>query len=187
LLTEIGTPFLVPFNHVAIQAQNQGWSSTLVPQHIASMVSKVGLGTAPYEQLAQSDTVDQKPRKVRRITRACDYCHKRSIKCRASEISGDTRCQNCFEFAQPCTYDRPVRRRGAKRRSPSSEPNGHQEQGTESAAFEGRNAGQQAGFTVYGHAYVSKSKGPEWRAPELASQATIMDLVEIYFEIVYPM
>jgi hypothetical protein len=27
----------------------------------------------------------------------------------------------------------------------------------------------------------------EWRAPYVASQAVIMDLVEIYFEVVYPM
>lgn len=41
--------------------------------------------------------------------------------------------------------------------------------------------------TAYDHACVSKGKGQDWRAPELASQATVMDLIEIYFEIVYPL
>jgi Fungal Zn(2)-Cys(6) binuclear cluster domain len=157
------------------------------------MVSKPGPSMNPYREEDAQDVPNEKPRKIRRITRACDYCHKRSIKCRASQDLEDKRCQNCYEFAQPCTYDRPVKRRGAKKRSPSPEVgNGRYKQGNgvSGEALNGSHgppAGPQGSFTAYGHAFVSREKGSDWRAPELASQAMIVDLVEIYFEIVYPM
>ena len=52
--------------------------------------------------------------KSRRITRACDYCHKRSIRC---INSGGSQCQKCIEFDQPCTYERATKRRGVKPKS----------------------------------------------------------------------
>lgn len=146
-----------------------------------------------HETYAKREPVDEKPRKVRRITRACDYCHRRSIKCTASQNLNDERCQNCYEFAQPCTYDRPTRRRGAKRRSPSAEAaNGYRDHGKKAVSTPGstKNAvdqWNQGGFTTYGHARVSKSQGKDWSPPEVASQDMIMNLIEIYFEIVYPL
>ncbi|KAH7088397.1 hypothetical protein FB567DRAFT_524321 [Paraphoma chrysanthemicola] len=50
-----------------------------------------------------------KPKKLLRASRACDFCHKRSIKCQSSNTSPGT-CQNCVDFNVPCTYDRPLRR-----------------------------------------------------------------------------
>ncbi|KAH7077842.1 hypothetical protein BKA63DRAFT_509185 [Paraphoma chrysanthemicola] len=50
-----------------------------------------------------------KPKKFLRASRACDFCHKRSIKCQPSNTSPG-RCQNCVDFNVPCTYDRPLRR-----------------------------------------------------------------------------
>jgi len=55
--------------------------------------------------------------KSRRITRACDYCHKRSIRC--INASG-SQCQNCVEFDQPCTFERAAKRRGVKPKSGAS-------------------------------------------------------------------
>lgn len=52
--------------------------------------------------------------KSRRITRACDYCHKCSIRC---INAGGSQCQNCIEFDQPCTYERAAKRRGVKPKS----------------------------------------------------------------------
>jgi hypothetical protein len=52
--------------------------------------------------------------KSRRITRACDYCHQRSIRC---INAGGSQCQKCIEFDQPCTYERAVKRRGVKPKS----------------------------------------------------------------------
>src|SRR5689334_12587431 len=67
--------------------------------------------------IADSPTTDGAPKKLRRITRACDYCHKRSIRCKFPGDTDDTRCQNCIDFDQPCRFDRVVKRRGAKPRS----------------------------------------------------------------------
>jgi hypothetical protein len=158
------------------------------------MVSKPNPATANApEAYTPVNHTDEKPRKIRRITRACDYCHRRSIKCRARENANDKQCQNCFEFAQACTYDRPVRRRGAKKRSLSPEiANRHQERVEKSSstllvAKHDLDGAPRGSFTAYGHARVSKSNGPDWRAPDMANQAMIMDLVEIYFEIIYPL
>ena len=52
-------------------------------------------------------------KKQRRIARACDYCHQRSIRCLVSE-GDEQRCKNCFDFDQPCTFTRAVKRRGVK-------------------------------------------------------------------------
>ncbi|KIH91278.1 hypothetical protein SPBR_01374 [Sporothrix brasiliensis 5110] len=51
-----------------------------------------------------------RPQRLLRISKACDFCHKRRIKCQ--DNPGDTRgrCRNCAEFDIPCTYARPSRR-----------------------------------------------------------------------------
>lgn len=146
-----------------------------------------------HEADPRIEAADEKPHKTRRITRACDYCHRRSIKCRVRDTPNDNQCHNCYAFAQPCTYNRPTRRRGAKRRSPLPEAvPGDQVHRTSivhtpAPPRNASTAAPRASFTAYGHACVSKSRGPDWRAPDLASQAMIMDLVEIYFEIIYPL
>ncbi|KAL2688348.1 hypothetical protein IWX47DRAFT_886962 [Phyllosticta citricarpa] len=50
-----------------------------------------------------------RPKKLQRASRACDFCHKRSIRCKPSEIDA-RRCQNCVDFDIACTYTRPWRR-----------------------------------------------------------------------------
>ena len=102
--------------------------------------------------------------KRRRITRACDYCNQRSIRCRPAE-GNDSTCANCRDFNQPCTYQRKVRRRGPQRQLTCSTTN------PTPARFED---------------YDVEQSGPRWKAPFIANQASIMDLVELYFEIVYP-
>ncbi|EME42999.1 hypothetical protein DOTSEDRAFT_88987 [Dothistroma septosporum NZE10] len=79
--------------------------------------------------------------KKRRISRACDYCHRASKRCRV--VLDESRCQNCIAFDQPCTFDRPQKRRGAP---------------------------------------PHKDTGP----PVHHRHAVIMDFVELFFEIVYP-
>ncbi|KAH7394278.1 hypothetical protein DE146DRAFT_679512 [Phaeosphaeria sp. MPI-PUGE-AT-0046c] len=51
----------------------------------------------------------QPPKKQLRTSRACDFCHKRSIKCKSS-TDQPTKCQNCSDFDVLCTYERPMRR-----------------------------------------------------------------------------
>jgi hypothetical protein len=134
---------------------------------------------------------EKNPRKVRRISRACDYCHHRSIRCGASSEGDGSRCQNCVDFEQPCTYDRPVKRRGAKVRVRSTSA------ATVNTDHNGINHAPASAPSAWGSVNAISSRpdmdrlngdsSAEWRAPYIASQAVIMDLVEIYFEVVYPM
>lgn len=139
---------------------------------------------------------ERHPRKARRISRACDYCHHRSIRCRASSEGEGGRCQNCVDFEQPCTYDRPVKRRGAKvrLRSGSATTNGDSRHAPPSSvgSWGSINTAPQTQMTSPVEAQLSLDHrngngSAEWRAPSIASQAIIMDLVEIYFEVIYPM
>ena len=57
---------------------------------------------------------ERRTTKSRRISRACDYCHQRSIRC---INAGGSQCQKCIEFDQPCTYERAVKKRGVKPKS----------------------------------------------------------------------
>lgn len=133
-------------------------------------------GAAVDTHSMQSAPAEQK--KLRRITRACDYCHKRSIRCRFPGSTDPSRCQNCIDFDQPCQFERAVKRRGAKPRSQA------ESSGPEAPV-------QVKQETIYVDVCRTPSIAelvapPEWKAPKIASQAVIMDLVEIYFEIVYP-
>lgn len=53
----------------------------------------------------------ERPKKLQRISQACDLCHRRSIRCRPSAENPQQQCQNCYDFAVDCTYNRPSRRR----------------------------------------------------------------------------
>jgi hypothetical protein len=143
---------------------------------------------------------ENNPRKVRRISRACDYCHHRSIRCKASSEGDGSRCQNCVDFEQPCTYDRPIKRRGAKVRVRSTsaatvntDRNGiNHVPASASSSWGSANGAAQISLTSPMSSRpdmdrLNRNILAEWRAPYIASQAVIMDLVEIYFEVVYPM
>ncbi|KAK8200339.1 hypothetical protein HDK77DRAFT_225608 [Phyllosticta capitalensis] len=83
---------------------------------------------------------DGRPRKLQRASRACDFCHKRSIKCKPSDVDSQ-RCQNCVDFDIACTYTRPWRRArgpatapaaaGASGSNPSPEANGYRKSSTQ--------------------------------------------------------
>jgi len=54
---------------------------------------------------------NDRPKKLQRISQACDLCHRRSIRCRPSDENPHKQCQNCYDFAVECTYNRPSKRR----------------------------------------------------------------------------
>ncbi|KAH6673631.1 hypothetical protein B0J14DRAFT_52419 [Halenospora varia] len=134
---------------------------------------------------AQPQTIS-KPKKLRRISRACDFCHRRSIRCKPSLEDAAT-CQNCSDFGVPCTYNRPAKKRGIKSGTakPASE-NGSSSRDGESDArmlLELTNGGpSNASFNA-----VDRFSIPEkWKAIVVANEGKIRDLVEVYFEVVYP-
>jgi hypothetical protein len=128
-----------------------------------------------------------RPRKLRRITRACDYCHKRSIRCQPDE-GGQAACQNCVDFRVPCTYDRPAKKRGTK----SGQEKLALQQEAEGSYDEKRDAqmlleltnGIQTDGSVAAH---DKAIPEKWRVMMEANEAKIRGLVDVYFEVVYPM
>ena len=65
-----------------------------------------------------------------------DLCHRRSIRCRSSQEDAE-RCQNCYDFDVPCTYDRP-----SKRRKHPGAPNLPQPSPIASSSSSSRAAGQ---------------------------------------------
>ncbi|POR35558.1 Uncharacterized protein TPAR_04263 [Tolypocladium paradoxum] len=132
--------------------------------------------------------------KQRRVTQACDYCHQRSIRCRPS---GDgATCHNCKDFDQPCTYHRKPRRRGVPPRpaSATGAPTGPAALRAEPASDRTPPSTSSSGsvsrsrqlLVPYRGANPAETLQHAWEPPVVASQATVVDLVELYFEIVYP-
>ncbi|GFP54652.1 hypothetical protein ACSS6W_002485 [Trichoderma asperelloides] len=139
-----------------------------------------------------SDASLRRP-KQRRISRACDYCHRRSIRCRPSEDGSG--CQNCRDFAQTCTYHRTPRRRGVPARgSGGASANRSSAEGLPDVKLS-RSPSQGDLHIIPEVQHASLGAGSDaspglsstaWRAPYIVSQATVVDLVDLYFEIVYP-
>ncbi|KAJ5716230.1 hypothetical protein N7493_008141 [Penicillium malachiteum] len=162
-----------------------------------------------------------KPRKLQRVSKACDFCNRRSIKCGKSEDPLG-RCQNCADFDVPCTFDRPAKRRGVKagtRVVPRDSPNPSLKPIVEDQVPMGRVNGPQraSGSSASRSSYHPESMPSHpsltgdpwsafntgwstaegydddgalrnsWKAFAISCHQQIRNLVQVYFEIVYPM
>ncbi|KAJ6786638.1 hypothetical protein PWT90_03728 [Aphanocladium album] len=135
----------------------------------------------------QMDQGRREPKR-HRVTRACDFCHRRSIRCQTP--SGETTCQNCRNFDHQCTYHREPRRRGtggaqgaAEAKVASGRPNtGRASQQTATRSDQPSSAEIPAAAVPV----LPQGEGPSWAAPFVPPQGIIVDLLDIYFEIVYP-
>jgi hypothetical protein len=142
-------------------------------------------GPPPSQSTSSASQI--RPKKMRRISRACDFCHKRSTRCKPSE-EDPTRCQNCSDFAISCTYNRPAKKRGIK------SGNSKQPGGSGGSSVDGeQDARMLLELTngVHGNGtfnVVDKFSIPDrWKTIVLANEGVIRDLMEVYFEVVYPM
>ncbi|KAL7423713.1 hypothetical protein Q5752_001295 [Cryptotrichosporon argae] len=102
--------------------------------------------------------------KRRRVTRACDRCHRSGIKCAPSTTPD--KCSACASFGSDCTYDRPIKRRGPPPRAgPYTSRQGHQR-------------------------HVSRMSGTldddGWEYEEVADAVTIEELADAFYRICYP-
>jgi len=77
----------------------------------AICIAATAMSAASGAQAQQGPAASDRPKKLQRISQACDLCHRRSIRCRPSIENAQVQCQNCFDFGVPCTYNRPSRRR----------------------------------------------------------------------------
>lgn len=145
----------------------------------------------------ESTTTSRGLRKLRRNPRACDVCSRRSVRCQPSrdEIG---KCQNCVDYGETCSFNRPLRKRGAKSKQCRTADND-----IESIKTSNTTSAQDQAPTVLrtlpspitttsNHEPFRPSlpvlynKNTEWQPNISVSQAMVMDLTEIYFEVVYP-
>ncbi|OJI88352.1 hypothetical protein ASPTUDRAFT_50281 [Aspergillus tubingensis CBS 134.48] len=146
----------------------------------------------------------QRPRKVQRISRACDLCHRRSIKCTKTRGPLEP-CENCVDFGIPCTYERPLRKRGGRRgarqgeQEPACQPGGEVTATTISPRPAHSEDDLQDGVTaqlstpldnnswaITDPHYSSDSPLTPWKALAIACHSVVQELAHVYFEIVYP-
>lgn len=124
-----------------------------------------------------------KARKTRRNTRACDACSRRSVRCKPS-TEDLTRCQNCVDFNEACTLDRPMRKRGkpAPSQLPLLPPTSES-----SPTIDTGNNGASLCATPTLLRTRSATVQEEWMSPLLHdSEPLMLELVEIFFEVVFP-
>jgi hypothetical protein len=141
-------------------------------------------GISPPGSRQGRDT-SPRPTKFRRISRACDFCHRRSIRCRPSEEDA-TRCQNCRDFAVRCTYNRPSKKRGTKSGNDKQNESGSSVEGEQYARvlLDLTNGVQVNGtFKVVDNSIIPD----RWRKLVLAHEEVIQELMKVYLEVVYPM
>ncbi|GAA6054095.1 hypothetical protein JCM3770_006170 [Rhodotorula araucariae] len=118
------------------------------------------------------------PAVKRRITRACDFCNRRGLKCAPSETSLATgKCGSCERHAVHCTYDRPTKKRGPPPRalSPTSSTTSGRDQAATTAA-------------AASSAKTSRQPSPAspWRPSALVPVFALLRALETYYEAVYP-
>lgn len=133
----------------------------------------------------EKTTKSSTPRKTRRNPRACDLCSRRSVRCRRNPDEAG-KCQNCVDYGESCTFDRPLRKRGAKPKQRSD--TGDQTDSTEPLSNAGMtNSAQYSPKLLRPSLPTSYSSSKtDWRPTISVSQAMVVDLTEIYFEVVYP-
>ncbi|KLT45607.1 hypothetical protein CC85DRAFT_240399 [Cutaneotrichosporon oleaginosum] len=102
------------------------------------------------------------PLKRRRITRACDRCHRSGVKCSRSPTPGV--CGPCAAFGSECTYQRPVKRRGV------------------SASSTALRAHQRVGRNNMG----APQSPAAWKYEPVGTPEAIETLVDAYHRIIYP-
>ncbi|CAK44910.1 transcriptional regulator family: Fungal Specific TF [Aspergillus niger] len=145
----------------------------------------------------------QRPRKIQRISRACDRCHRRSIKCTKTRGPLEP-CQNCVDFDIPCTYERPSRKRGGRRgaregeQEPACRPGGEVAATTPSRPAHSEDdlpvgvnshlstAVDNSSWATTDQPCNSHSPLTPWKALAIACHSVVLDLAQVYFEIVYP-
>ena len=120
-----------------------------------------------------SASTPQQQLKRRRITRACDKCHRGGIKCAPGP--NPRACGPCASFGTECTYDRPAKRRGPPAKVAKLVQGGAA--GTGSAP---RPPVRRVG------PHLSEG-GTPWSAINVAPHSVVEYLVDAFYHICYPL
>lgn len=146
-----------------------------------------------YLPVGLSPQIPEVPKrtKQRRVSRACDFCHKRSMRCVPIP---ESRCKNCEDFDRPCTFTRPVKR-GATTSNSNVSGSSQGDHGR------GYGSGNEDGLvdttTLFNMMHDVRLRGGmasgQFAVPQrcretlLGDLAKIEDLLNVYFEAIYPM
>ncbi|KAM5353808.1 hypothetical protein ACJ41O_000458 [Fusarium nematophilum] len=85
------------------QSSTHDWQDNDAPSPSASIKSD---NEGDEDGIGQPDAPSQPIQKRRRVTRACDECRRKKIKC-----DGKQPCTHCSVYSYECTYDKPSNRR----------------------------------------------------------------------------
>ena len=143
--------------------------------------------TPPY--ISRMWVQDQSPSSVTTNCHIGDFCHKRSIRCQPS--SKPDSCENCIDFGLSCTYNRPIKR-GRGRQKPPDEPagttNGVGVTKDDNASILAPGGRSQSENTEESPLFVgSAPPDASWKAFASVSHSLIIYLIDVYFQVVYPM
>ncbi|KAL8806836.1 MAG: hypothetical protein Q9182_001096 [Xanthomendoza sp. 2 TL-2023] len=83
------------------ESRDGQWTTSQIPQNNQS-----GPGNDPAANTSRSPNASGSMQKRRRVTRACDECRRKKIKC-----DGKQPCTHCTVYSYECTYDQPSNRR----------------------------------------------------------------------------
>lgn len=148
------------------------------PSHVTFLPQPTGLPQTPPSQPSSTGQTSE-AKKRRRSSQSCDYCHKRSIGCQPGKTDA-SKCQNCIDFAHSCTYDQPAKKRGVKSGRSSEHGSSSMDRESGARSLTGMANGSGSGKGMWTSA--------EWRKGNLEGyEQDIGDLVDVYFEVVYPL
>jgi hypothetical protein len=106
----------------------------------------------------------------------CDSCYTQSIRCRRGNVE-DSKCENCIKSDYKCSYENHVEGadRGRERGS------GHSENGLSSMDRQRR--ARRGMHVVNGNGNEESKEMADWRR----ENEELLVLVDVYFEVVYPL
>ncbi|GAA5980860.1 hypothetical protein JCM11641_004746 [Rhodosporidiobolus odoratus] len=115
----------------------------------------------------------------RRITRACDFCNRRGLKCVKDDTASSTAsCRSCQHHAVTCTYNRPRKKRGPTPRT------------TDSTVSEASTSQETSAPGAISAANLPPTPLPPaaycWRPSRLVPVFALLRALETYYEAVYP-
>lgn len=138
-----------------------------------------------HDDIIHMDEESKPVLKRRRITKACDFCHRRGRKCKipSGPGSGDAAavtCLTCIEHGAACTWDRVAAKRGVKSKESKASP---QEEPTPTSIPVVSSASTSA------PAERATEDEEAWVYDETrhGDRRTVRTLIRIFFDTVYPM
>ena len=86
--------------------------SNVTHQYVQEQQLRPQMNSGPMDPGQYSVADETTPRKRPKISRACDECSRRKIRCDATSESGDEPCSSCKRTGERCQFSRVPMKRG---------------------------------------------------------------------------